>query len=123
MISRSPSAAGAQLDVTSTNDVIWIDDVSGEFVWSVHPWGIEAIDKNASGLLVYDDGGDIVEEGDADGGEAEGADDGVAIEPEAREPDMQRHRRPARRDRRPGDRPIGSVGAGCGDRQRLRPRR
>ena len=80
-------AAGTQLEVTSTNDVIWIDDVSGDFVWSVHPWGIEAIDKNASGLFVVDDEGSIIEEGDSDTGEAAGADDGVAIEPEVREPD------------------------------------
>ena len=79
--------AGTQLEVTSTNDVIWIDDVSGDFVWSVHPWGIEAIDKNASGLFVVDDEGSIIDEGDSDTGEAAGADDGVAIEPEAREPD------------------------------------
>ncbi len=76
-----------QLEVTSTTDVIWIDDVSGDFVWSVHPWGIEAIDKNASGLFVVDDEGSIVEEGESDTGEAAGADDGVAIEPEIREPD------------------------------------
>ncbi len=75
------------LEVTSTNDVIWIDDVSGDVVFSVHPWGIEAIEKNASGLFVVDDEGIIIEEGESDDGEAAGADDGVAIEPEVREPD------------------------------------
>ena len=112
-----------QLDVVATNDVIWIDDVSGDLVWSVHPWGIEAIEKNASGLFVVDDEGIVIEEGDSDDGEAAGADDGVAIEPESARAGQQRHRRSAGCGRRPGHRPIGGIGARRGHGQRLRPRR
>ncbi|WP_148288552.1 Ig-like domain-containing protein, partial [Ilumatobacter nonamiensis] len=75
------------LDVTATTDVIWIDDVIGDFVWTVHPWGIHAVDKDDSGLLLLGEEGDVVDEGDADDGRAAGADDGVADEPELREPD------------------------------------
>lgn len=79
--------ADAQLDVTATTDVVWIDDRSGDLVWTVHPWGIEAIDKDAFGLLVLGDDGDLLE--DADGGEGDipGADDGAAGERDEREPD------------------------------------
>jgi hypothetical protein len=77
----------ADLEVTATTDVIWIDDRSGDFVWSVHPWGIEAIDKDATGLLVLGEEGDVVEDGQGAEGEAAGADDGVALAPEDRQPD------------------------------------
>ena len=76
--------SGTTLDVSATYDVIWIDDVDGDFVWSVHPFGIEAIDKDASGLLKIGEDGRVIE---GSGGEAAGADDGVSKAPEIREPD------------------------------------
>ncbi len=77
----------AQLEVSATTDVIWIDDRSGDFVWTVHPWGIEAVDKDASDLLVIGEEGDIVDAGEGDRGDTPGADDGNTSEPEVREPD------------------------------------
>ncbi len=76
----------ATLAVTATVDLIWVDDVSGDFVWGVNPWGIQAIDKNATGILVLGDDGDLVESGEPGQG-ATGADDSAASEPEVREPD------------------------------------
>ena len=71
---------------SSTLDLVWVDDVAGDFVWGVNPWGIQAIEKNAQGILVLGDDGDIVDSGEPGEG-ATGADDGVASEPEVREPD------------------------------------
>ncbi len=39
---RTPTLA-----VTATVDLVWVDDVAGDFVWGVNPWSVQAIDKNA----------------------------------------------------------------------------
>lgn len=76
----------ALLDVTATTDVIWVDDPSGDFVWSVHPWGIEAVRKNESGLLVLGEQGEVLE--GSDSGSAGGiGDSGRADDDNVREPD------------------------------------
>jgi hypothetical protein len=79
-------AADATLSVTATVDLVWVDDVAGDFVWGVNPWGIQAIEKDAQGILVLGDDGDIVESGES-GQSPAGAADGTAREPELREPD------------------------------------
>ncbi|MFN3256151.1 MAG: Ig-like domain-containing protein [Ilumatobacter sp.] len=80
-------AADAVLAVTATVDVVWIDDTAGDFVWSVHPWGIEAIDKNGA-LLVLGDQGEVIDESNADGSSSSlGSDDGVSDEPDVQEAD------------------------------------
>ena len=88
ILDERPATIGsdAALDVTANVDLVWVDDVAGDFVWSVTPWGIAAIDKNAQGILVLGDDGDVVDEGQSGGGIA-GADDDEASEPEVREPD------------------------------------
>ena len=79
-------SSDATLAVTATVDLVWVDDVAGDFVWGVNPWGIQAIDKNAQGILVLDDDGELVD--DAGSGPATaGVDDSAASEPELREPD------------------------------------
>ena len=79
-------SSDAALAVTATVDLVWVDDVAGDFVWGVNPWGIRAIDKNAQGILVLGDDGDLI-----DGGEtsrsATGTDDSTVRELELREPD------------------------------------
>jgi hypothetical protein len=78
-------SSDANLAVTATVDLLWVDDVAGDFVWGVNPWGISAIDKNARGILVLGDDGTRV---DIEGGDgAAGTDDGLVTEPEIREPD------------------------------------
>ena len=79
-------ASDAVLSVTSTVDLVWVDDVAGDFVWSVNPWGIQAIEKDAQGILVLGDDGDVVDSGEP-GQSAAGAADGAAREPEVRAPD------------------------------------
>ena len=76
----------AALAVSATVDLVWVNDVTGDFVWGVNPWGIEAIDKNAEGILVLGDEGDIVDSGEPGEGTTS-ADDSAAREPEVREPD------------------------------------
>ena len=78
--------ADATLEVTATVDLVWVDDLAGDFVWGVNPWSVQAIDKNARGILVLGDDGEVVEVGDAGAG-TPGTDDGAAREPEVREPD------------------------------------
>ena len=31
----------AALAVTATVDLVWVDDIAGDFVWGVNPWGID----------------------------------------------------------------------------------
>ena len=77
----------ATLAVTATVDLVWVDDVAGDFVWGVNPWGVQAIDKNAQGILVLGEDGDVVESGEPGQSATTGADDSAVREPEVREPD------------------------------------
>jgi large repetitive protein len=79
-------AADATLALTATVDLVWVDDVAGDFVWGVNPWGIRAVDKSAQGILVLGEDGDVVESGEPGEGTT-GAGDSAAREPEVREPD------------------------------------
>jgi hypothetical protein len=76
----------ATLAVTATVDLVWVDDVTGDFVWGVNPWGIQAIEKDGQGILVLGEDGGVVEPGDPGEGTS-GAGDSAAREPEVREPD------------------------------------
>jgi|GEM_PF-1103738 len=80
-------SSDAALRVSATVDVIWIDDAEGDFVWTVHPWGIQEVDKNDASLLVLGDEGDVIEDGDAAGGGATGVDDNIAAQSDTLEPD------------------------------------
>jgi hypothetical protein len=79
-------AVDADLAVTATVDLVWVDDVRGDFLWALNPWAIRAVDKNAPGTLVLGENGDVVESGDSAGG-APQVNDSVATEPALREPD------------------------------------
>jgi hypothetical protein len=80
-------SSDAALEVTSTVDLVWVDDSAGDLLWAVNPWTIEAIDKNAQGILVVSDEGDIVDEGEPGAGGPGGADSNAAVAPELRESD------------------------------------
>ncbi len=77
----------AVLNVTATTDLVWIDDVAGEFVWAVNPWGIEAIDKDDGATLEYGDDGQVVNDGQGTNNNDIGSADGATEEAEEREPD------------------------------------
>ncbi len=84
---RAASVSGdANLAVTATVDLVWVNDVAGDFLWGVNPWSVQAIDKDAQGILVLGDDGDVVEVGEPGEG-APGTGDGAATEPEVQEPD------------------------------------
>ncbi|MEM9745571.1 MAG: Ig-like domain-containing protein [Actinomycetota bacterium] len=87
MIHRDPITVDpdARLAVTSTVDVIWIDDVAGDTVWTVHPWGMEAIDKADEAVLVLGEDGAIVDEGVSDDGDRLGTQEGAVEEEQERE--------------------------------------
>jgi large repetitive protein len=78
--------ADASLGVTATVDLVWVDDVAGDFVWGVNPWSVQAIEKGAQGILVLGEDGDVVGSGDPGEGTT-GADESAAREPEVRSPD------------------------------------
>ena len=120
--SPRPVAADATLSVTATVDLVWVDDVAGDFVWGVNPWGIQAIEKDAEGILVLGDDGDIVESGEP-GQSAAGADDGAAREPEVREPDDNGIDDPPVAVDDPVTARSGASVPVAGHGQRLRPRR
>ncbi len=115
-------SADAVLTVTATVDLVWVDEVAGDFVWGVNPWGIQAIDKNAQGILVLDDDGELVDEGQP-GQATAGADDSAASEPELREPDDNGIDDPPIAVDDPVTARSGASVPVAGDRQRLRPRR
>ena len=89
ILDRAPVTvdADADLAVTATTDVIWIDDRSGDFVWTVHPWGIEGVRKNDVSALEIGEDGEITDDGDGDSTDTGTPDDGASAEPEEREPD------------------------------------
>lgn len=63
-----PSAPpGANFAVSATVDLVWVDDVSGELVWAIHPWGFEAIAKNDARSPLLGESGDTIDTGQSDG--------------------------------------------------------
>ena len=55
-----------QLDVSATVDLVWVDDVAGDQVWAVNPWGVNAIDKNGDDIFVVGEDGNLIDQGDVD---------------------------------------------------------
>ena len=58
-IRRLSRSATADLQVSVSNDLVWIDDVAGDLVWAVNPWGVEAIRKDDGGALDFGDDGEV----------------------------------------------------------------
>ena len=79
--------ADAELDVTSTVDLIWVDDVAGDFVWAVNPWEINAIDKNGADTFVVGEDGAVIDQGDVGDATTPSPDDAGAGQVVEREPD------------------------------------
>ena len=40
-----------------TVDLVWVDEVDGDQVWAVNPWGVNAIDKNGADIFVVGEDG------------------------------------------------------------------
>jgi hypothetical protein len=76
----------ASLTITASVDLIWVDEVADDIVWSISPWGIRAVEKNARGILVLGQDGDVIDAGES-GDRSIGADDRTASKPEVRKPD------------------------------------
>ncbi len=62
------------LDVTATVDLVWIDEVDGDLLWAVNPWGVDPIDKNGSDIFVVGADGEVIDQGEADASSAPPAD-------------------------------------------------
>ncbi|HEY3485953.1 MAG TPA: Ig-like domain-containing protein, partial [Ilumatobacteraceae bacterium] len=53
----------AELALTATADLVWIDDTAGDLVWAVNPWSLEAIRKNDTTSPLLGETGEVIEEG------------------------------------------------------------
>lgn len=63
-----PSAPpGASFALSASVDLVWVDDVRGELVWAIHPWGFEAIAKNDASSPLLGESGDTIDTGESDG--------------------------------------------------------
>ena len=80
-------APDAQLDVTATVDLVWVDDVGGDLVWAINPWEINAIEKNGAGTYEAGDDGTKIENGDVGDSTTPSVDDPNAGKVEQRDPD------------------------------------
>lgn len=76
----------ATLAVTATVDLVWVDDVAGDYVWGVNPWGVTSVNKTAPGILVLGDTGDTVETGESTEA-TPSTNDGTVAPLDEREPD------------------------------------
>ena len=64
--------------MTSTVDLVWVDDVLGDLVWAANPWEINAIEKNGAGTYEVGEDGTEIEEGDVADGTTPTPDDPAA---------------------------------------------
>jgi hypothetical protein len=58
--------AGALLSMSASIDLIWVDEPDGNHVWAIHPWGINAIDKDSSNGVLIGESGEVIAEGESD---------------------------------------------------------
>ena len=65
-------SAGSALSVAASVDMIWVDDSEGDFVWSINPWGLNAISKNDTSTPLLGEFGEVIEDGSSSGGSALG---------------------------------------------------
>lgn len=59
-------SAGAELALAASVDLVWVDDVRGEFVWAIHPWGMDAVSKNDASSPLLGESGDTIDRGEND---------------------------------------------------------
>ena len=65
--------AGAELSVATNVDLVWVDDSAGDLVWSINPWGINAIRKNDASTPLLGESGEVIEDGSSSGASGPGA--------------------------------------------------
>ena len=63
----------AELSVATNVDIVWVDDSAGDFVWSINPWGINAIRKNDASTPLLGESGEVIEDGSSSGASGPGA--------------------------------------------------
>ncbi|MGH9132906.1 MAG: Ig-like domain-containing protein, partial [Ilumatobacteraceae bacterium] len=68
--------ARAELTVVATPDLVWVDDAGGDFVWSINPWGLNAIRKNDNRTPLLGESGEVI-----DGGSSSGSSGPRPVEP------------------------------------------
>jgi hypothetical protein len=55
--------ADADLAVTASTDLIWVEDRNSADVWAINPWGVQAIKKDDETAPLLGEGGEVIEEG------------------------------------------------------------
>ncbi len=80
--------SGSQLRMSTAIDLVWVDQLDGNTVWAVHPWGINVIRKNDTNSPLISESGEVLEEGESEGvaNPVAGGND-AALEAEEHEPD------------------------------------
>src|SRR5688572_20528185 len=58
--------AGTPLEMSASVDLIWIDEIDGNRVWAVHPWGINVIEKDSPTGVLIGESGEVIDEGESD---------------------------------------------------------
>ena len=76
--------ADGDLAVSTSTDLIWVDQIDGDLVWAINPWGINAIAKNDTTSPLLGESGEVLESGS--GSEVAGRADDAEIELD-RDPD------------------------------------
>ena len=64
--------ASAELTVATNVDLVWVDDSAGDLVWSINPWGINAIRKNDASTPLLGESGEVIEDGSSTGASGPG---------------------------------------------------
>ena len=77
----------ANLEVTASVDLIWIDETEGNLVWAIHPWGINEIEKDSTSGVLYGESGEVIDEGQSDRPATGPPSAETAVTPEEHEPD------------------------------------
>jgi hypothetical protein len=78
--------SGSQLNVSVSVDLVWIDQIDGDLVWSIHPWGINVLRKDDASSPLLGESGELLEAGDG-GKPSTGSASGAVVAAGAHEPD------------------------------------
>jgi hypothetical protein len=56
--------AAAQLAISASVNLIWVDHVDGNRAWSIHPWGVAVVRKNDLSAPLLGESGQVIQGGD-----------------------------------------------------------
>ena len=75
------------LEVSAGVDLVWVDEVDGDQVWAVNPWGVHVVDKNGADIFAVGEDGTVIDQGNVDESTTPSTDDDQSADVVQREPD------------------------------------